>query len=158
MNVRLCEDEKLRQKWVKESDCRHWDGLTQREYCASPRPLRNARPRLGALRQKNEVRDAETRRRVIRQSRQQISSFRIGVSLGVNTHSESRHCVKGIAINLGRDKSQYEVGHAVILRTFASRVSPRSKCVINLRTDVECPQDCQVCASRPHYQNSTTNR
>ena len=75
MNVRLCEDEKFRQK---KSHRRHCDGLTQREYCVSPRPLRNARPRLGALQEKNEVRDAETRRRAIRQSRQQISPFRIG--------------------------------------------------------------------------------
>jgi len=30
-----------------------------------------------------------------------------------NTHREGRHGIHRVAVNLGRDKCQYEVGHAV---------------------------------------------
>lgn len=58
-----------------------------------------------------------------------------------NTHREGRHGIQRIAVNLGRDECQYEVGHAAKeMRTCESTCSRvYQECARNLRTDVESP-------------------
>jgi len=92
------------------------------------------------------VRGGEKHRIVIHQSKRRKMSPRSArdattVGRKPNTHREGRHGIQRVAINLGRDECQYEVGHAVKSR---ERVTPRVAACIknvprNLRTDVERP-------------------
>lgn len=40
-------------------------------------------------------------------------AMRLQVGRKLNTHREGRHGIQRVAVNLGRDECQYEVGHAV---------------------------------------------